>query len=56
MTAHRHGSPHNLPPASKGAGRYEGVVNFTMPGEWKTTFTVSSAGAVMQTVVIDLKL
>ncbi|MCU0696825.1 MAG: FixH family protein [Myxococcaceae bacterium] len=56
MPAHGHGSPNNVAPASKGAGRYEGVVNFTMPGEWKTTFTVSSAGSVMQTFAIDLML
>jgi hypothetical protein len=56
MPAHGHGSPNNVAPTSKGAGRYEGTVNFTMPGEWKTTFTLKAADTVMQTVVIDLML
>ncbi|MBL8936867.1 MAG: FixH family protein [Archangium sp.] len=56
MPAHGHGSSNNVAPVLKAPGRYEGVVNYSMLGDWKTTFTVKAAGAVMTTVSIDTKL
>ncbi|MGB9697123.1 MAG: FixH family protein, partial [Ignavibacteria bacterium] len=34
MPAHGHGSSNNINPAFTGNGKYEGKVNFTMPGQW----------------------
>jgi len=34
MPSHGHGSFNNINPVFKGNGKYEGKVNFTMPGEW----------------------
>lgn len=56
MPAHGHGSPNNVAPTLVAPGRYEGTVNFTMPGEWKTTFTVKAAGAVMTSKAFDTLL
>ena len=56
MPAHGHGSSNNVAPTLIAPGRYEGTVNFTMPGEWKTTFTVKAAGAVMTSKAFDTKL
>ncbi|MBL8921401.1 MAG: FixH family protein [Myxococcaceae bacterium] len=56
MPAHGHGSPNNVAPTLVAPGRYEGTVNFTMPGEWKTTFTVKAAGAVMTSKAFDTTL
>lgn len=56
MPAHGHGSSNNVAPTLKAPGRYEGVVNFSMLGDWKTMFTVKSATGVMTTQSIDTKL
>lgn len=56
MPAHGHGSSNNVSPTFVAPGRYEGQVNFTMPGEWKTTFTVKAAGALMTTKAFDTTL
>jgi len=34
MPSHGHGSSNNVNPIFKGNGKYEGIVNFTMPGQW----------------------
>lgn len=34
MPSHGHGSSSNINPIFKGNGKYEGKVNFTMPGQW----------------------
>lgn len=49
MPAHGHGSSNNVAPTLVSPGRYQGTVNLTMPGEWKLTFTLKAAGAVMTT-------
>lgn len=56
MPAHGHGSSNNVAPTLKAPGRYEGSVNFTMPGEWKTTFTLKAGGATMTTKAFDTLL
>lgn len=49
MPAHGHGSSNNVAPTLASPGRYQGTVNLSMPGEWKLTFTLKAAGAVMTT-------
>ncbi|MDP1921318.1 MAG: FixH family protein [Myxococcales bacterium] len=56
MPAHGHGSSNNVSPTLVAPGRYEGQVNFTMPGEWKTTFTAKAAGELMTTKAFDTTL
>lgn len=56
MPAHGHGSSNNVAPTLEGPGRYTGTVNFTMPGEWRTTFTLKAAGALMTTKAFDTTL
>lgn len=56
MPAMGHGSSNNVAPALTSPGRYEGKVNFSMMGEWKTTFTVKKAGELMTTLSFDTVL
>lgn len=39
-----HGSPNNEPPVHQSEGHYEGVVNFTMTGDWELRFDPVIAG------------
>lgn len=56
MPAHGHGSANNVAPTVVAPGRYEGTVNFSMLGEWKTTFTLARQGGTMASFVVDSML
>lgn len=47
MPSMGHGSSNNVAPTLTSPGRYEGTINFSMMGEWKTTFTVKSGDTTM---------
>lgn len=49
MPSMGHGSSNNVAPTLKSPGRYEGTINFSMMGEWKTTVTVKSGDALLST-------
>jgi hypothetical protein len=44
MVGMNHGSPNNIDPVEKEHGCYEGVVNFTMTGEWELRTKVLTQG------------
>lgn len=44
MEAMGHGSPNNVNPASLGGGRYEGMANFSMSGQWSVRNTLYRNG------------
>jgi hypothetical protein len=56
MPAHGHGSSNNVAPTLVAPGRYEGTANYTMLGEWKTTFTLKSADGALTTFAITTTL
>ncbi len=56
MPAMGHGSSGNLAPTLVSPGRYEGRVNFSMKGEWKTTLSVTSHDVQMTSASFDLVL
>lgn len=43
MPSMNHGSPNNVDPVSVGAGKYEGVLNFTMSGYWQIKLEFENA-------------
>lgn len=40
MPSMGHGSPNNVSPVHRAAGRYQGKVNFTMSGDWQLQFKI----------------
>lgn len=44
MPSMGHGSPGSVDPTRVAAGRYEGQLSFSMPGEWEVTVSVERAG------------
>lgn len=44
MVAHGHGSSNNVNPSRLGGGKYEGKVNFTMPGYWEVQDSIKING------------
>lgn len=47
MTSMNHGSPNNVSPIHIGNGRYKGVVNYTMTGDWRLHLALSKNGTVI---------
>lgn len=47
MPSMGHGSPNNVDPQSKGRGFYQGQANFTMTGDWRLHFKISSGETVL---------
>ena len=47
MTSMGHGSPNNINPVSKGAGVYQGKVNYTMTGDWRLNFKLKRGDDVI---------
>ena len=45
MPSMGHGSPNNVDPVHTGNGHYTGKVNFTMTGEWRLNFALTSDDA-----------
>lgn len=45
MPSMGHGSPNNVDPVHAGNGHYNGKVNFTMTGEWRLNFALTSSDA-----------
>ncbi len=56
MPSMGHGSTHNVDPVHVGNGRYEGTVNFTMPGLWRVVFDFSRDGAPLGAVEYTVAL
>lgn len=50
MPSMGHGSPGNIDPAHVQAGRYDGSVNLTMPGQWRIVLGFSRGGQEIGTV------
>ncbi len=51
MPSMGHGSPGSVDPTLTAPGRYEGLLSFSMTGEWKTTASIQRAGVVLGTPV-----
>lgn len=51
-----HGSPGNEHPVAQGAGRYLGVVNFTMAGPWTVAVVVKEGDAVLGEVTFEYEV
>jgi hypothetical protein len=47
MPSMGHGSPGNVNPTATAPGVYEGKLSFSMPGDWETTITATSAGVAI---------
>jgi hypothetical protein len=47
MPSMGHGSPNNVSPTLIGNGRYKGVVNYTMTGDWRLHFELKKAGTTI---------
>ena len=56
MPSMGHGSTHNVDPVHVANGRYEGRVNFTMPGLWRDVFAFSRDGVPLGTVEYSFDL
>lgn len=55
MPSMGHGSPNNVNPVSIGNGHYKGKVNYTMTGDWRIHFKISSEDVViMDDAYIDI--
>jgi hypothetical protein len=51
MPSMSHGSPNNVDPTETSAGSYQGVVNFSMTGDWEIRLDITDANG--ETVVQD---
>ena len=47
MPSMGHGSPNNVSPTLLSNGRYKGVVNYTMTGDWRLHFELKKAGVTI---------
>lgn len=56
MPSMGHGSPGNIDPVHAAAGRYDGSVNLTMPGQWRIVLGFSRAGQEIGTVEYTITL
>jgi len=54
MPSMDHGSPNNIHPSVTQQGWYDGVVNFTMTGEWRLQFLVNRGQALIGSPSFDL--
>lgn len=56
MPSMGHGSPGNVNPVHVTGGRYEGRLNFTMPGVWRVVLTLSRGDTALGTLEYTLTL
>jgi len=56
MPSMGHGSPGNIDPVHVQAGRYDGSVNLTMPGQWRIVLGFARGGAEIGTVEYSISL
>lgn len=47
MPSMDHGSPGNVQPVARGKGRYLGIVNYTMTGDWRLSLRVTNGATVL---------
>lgn len=56
MPSMGHGSPGNIDPVHVAAGRYDGSVNLTMPGQWRIVLEFARGGQELGTVEYTMTL